>query len=186
VTFSYSPTIPNPPNDPADDVSVMQTNAASIASIIDVDHVGFNIAGGGQHEQVTFNANKVPSIPTSPPVLFTDLPQNHGGNPALTVPELFFYSGNASQSSDQYSCLSTGSVLLFGGIIMKWGFSNIVKTGTAITFSNAFPNNCFGVQVTVNQNAFSGGDAWSNIPSTAGFTAKAENNCSIFWTAIGN
>jgi hypothetical protein len=49
MTIPYSSTIPNPPNDPADDVSTMQTNAGSIATIIAVDHVGFNVGGGGQH-----------------------------------------------------------------------------------------------------------------------------------------
>jgi hypothetical protein len=51
MTFPYSSAIPNPPNDPADDVFIMQTNSTSIADIIAVDHVGFNDPGGGQHNR---------------------------------------------------------------------------------------------------------------------------------------
>ena len=93
MTIAYNSSIPNPPNDPADDVSIMQSNAAAISSIIAIDHVGFNVAGSGQHNQVTFNANNVPSVPTSPPVLFT--------NTMSGTHQLYFNSGNAAHSSDK-------------------------------------------------------------------------------------
>jgi hypothetical protein len=95
MTFSYNGAIPNPPNDPAADVGTMQQNATSIGNIIAVDHVGFNTAGGGQHKQVTFNANSVPAVfPVTPPVLFT--------NTVAGLPQLLFYSGAAASSSSQY------------------------------------------------------------------------------------
>ena len=60
MTWPYNPSLPNPPDDPADDVAGMQTNASSIASLINIDHVPFNTAGGGQHKQVTFNSIMFP------------------------------------------------------------------------------------------------------------------------------
>lgn len=148
MTFSYNGAIPNPPNDPASDVSTMQTNAASIGSIISVDHVGFNTAGGGQHNQVTFNANNVPIPPVSPPILFT--------NTVQSLPQLFFYSGSAVRSSNQYyNSVATGnavqgSALLLGGVIIKWGTYTIPGGNFAlpITFNTAFPNSIFSVTVT--------------------------------------
>ena len=142
MTFSYNPNIPATNDDPADDQPQMQTNFASIAGLIAVDHVGFNATGGGQHNQVTFNANNVPTTPTSPPVLFTN---TVGG-----IPQLFFYSGASTRSSQVYNNASTGSTYLLGGIILKWGLINPATNGTTYTFDHPFPNSCYNVQVTIN------------------------------------
>lgn len=188
-TFTYSPTIPNPPNDPADDVFTMQNNSASINGIIAVDHIGFNVTGGGRHAQVTFNANNVPTPPVSPPVLFTDLPTNHGGAP--TNPGLFFYSGNSAQSSDQFTIASNGSVLLMGGIILKWGTVTYLAAGgtQGFSFISAFPNNAFSISIQSQSNnikAF----AQANITSAAGFqiisNAVIGFNVNYYYIAIGN
>jgi hypothetical protein len=137
MTWPYNPNLPNPPDDPADDVPGMQINAASIANIINVDHVPFNVSGGGQHQQVTFNANHVPSVPTIPPVLFT--------NSVAGLAQLFYYSGSNSQGASQYVASGTGSTMLLGGIIVKWGNAGVPSTlnGTVVNFVNAFPNACF-------------------------------------------
>lgn len=144
MTFNYFPTIPNPPNDPADDVALMQTNSASINSIVAVDHVGFNaVGGGGQHKKVTFNSNSVPAVfPVSPPVLFTDT--------VAGLPQLKFYSGDAAHSSNQYVLAGTGSTFLMGGIILKWGTFTMGAgvTTQAVTFAGAFPNGKLSVVVS--------------------------------------
>ena len=169
MTFSYNGSIPNPPNDPASDVGTMQTNATSIGSIIAVDHVGFNVAGGGQHAQVTFNANNVPSsFPVSPPVLFT--------NTVAALPQLFFYSGTAAKSSNQYYNSANagnavqGSAVLLGGLIIKWGTFTITNNNLSqtITYNNGsgntpFPNSCFSAVVTCSSynSANGNGDIWA-------------------------
>lgn len=144
--FTYSPTIPNPPDDPADDVSQMQTNSASIFGLIAIDHVGFNLTNGGQHQQVTFNSNNVPAVPTIPPVLFTQLVNG------LAQP--FFYSGTASQGQNQYvNSSSSGSTFLLGGMILKWGVVTVSApfnvNGITVTFASPFNNNCFFVSATI-------------------------------------
>lgn len=139
MTYSYFNT-PNANDDPADDQPQMNTNFSSISSLISVDHVGFNVTGGGQHEKVTFNANNVPSVPTSPPVLFTDTVNG--------ISQLFFYSGDAAHSSSQYVYASNGSTLLLGGIILKWGTYATGGDNANISFVSAFPNNCYQVLIT--------------------------------------
>jgi hypothetical protein len=188
MTIAYSVNIPNPPNDPADDVSTMQSNAAAIGTIIAVDHVGFNVAGGGQHAQVTFNANNVPTPPVSPPVLFTDAPANHGGSGGNTVPELFFYSGNAPQSSNQFVLTGNGSVLLLGGIIIKWGQVGAAVNGNTYTFASAFPNNVFSVVVTFNGASVPPNIVGTNGYTTTGFTfrSNAGGGVPVSYIAIGN
>jgi hypothetical protein len=193
MTFSYNANLPNPPDDPGDDVAGMQTNTVSIGGLIAVDHVGFNLAGGGQHTQITFNANNVPTPPVSPPILFTNVPTAYGGTPSY--PELFFYSGNSTQSSSQYvippSMGGTGSVLLMGGIILKWGTVNYLMAGGAqsFNFTPAFPNAAFAVivQSTSNQTkAF----AQANIINQASFQIISNSpigfNSNYYYIAIGN
>lgn len=195
MTFPYSPMIPNPPNDPADDVTTMQTNAGSINSIIAVDHVGFNITGGGQHEQVTFNSNNPPTPPVSPPILFTNNVDGAGNALPGSLSELFFYSGTAPQSKDQYNVTATnGSVMLPMGIILKWGNTGnfVGSMSPVVGFTNAFPNACFSVQLTLlNSNATA--PTATRLLSIAsgpsnGFQAdvRASGNSTLYWIAIGN
>ena len=64
MTFPYTAGIPNPPNNPSQDVPVMQTNANTINSWVQVDHTGFNNANAGIHKQVTFALNQAaPGFP---------------------------------------------------------------------------------------------------------------------------
>ena len=145
--YSYNQAVPAANNKPSDDQPDMLINAQSIASIIAQDHVGFNTDGSGFHNQVTFYANNVPVVPTSFPTLFT--------NNVAGIPQLFYYSGNATQSSSQYIQAANGSTFLFGGIILKWGLVTVTGQQT-VNFGaagggnpglnvGAFPNSCFTV-----------------------------------------
>ena len=139
MTIPYNLNIPFSTHNPSVDQPNMLTNTNSIASLVAVDHVAFATAGSGQHNQVTFNANNVPSTPTSPPVLFTN---TVGG-----VPQLFFYSGT---TPSQYTNATSGSTYLLGGIILKWGQANLAGGSFTrnVTFATAFPNACFSVVAT--------------------------------------
>lgn len=64
--YTFYPATPTAGNDPADDQPLMTINNASTSGLISQDHVGFNTANGGNHKQVTFNANVTPSSPTDP------------------------------------------------------------------------------------------------------------------------
>lgn len=189
MSFPYDPTLPVPTNDPADDVSGMQTNSGSISSLVAVDHQGFNTATGGTHKQVTYSSNNIPSLPTANPTSFTALPTSFGGSP--TYAQEFFYSGTQAQSQDQYVLAGTGSVLLSGGIILKWGQIAAAFNGTTYTFStlgsSAFPNNIFSVQVTQNI-ASTQVLIGTNGFTQTGFTFKASvgTGIPISYLAIGN
>lgn len=170
--YTYFPNIPNPPDAPADDVASMQTNSASIAGIIGVDHVGFGSSGNGQHKQVTFNANNVPTLPTTFPALFTNVPTSYGGTPNYA--QLFFYSGSASQSANQYVLTGTGSVLLLGGIILKWGTVTIPNGAGSQpgSFSPSFPNNSFSLVFTPGPNTVAGDFPFYSTFDPGGFVCN--------------
>jgi hypothetical protein len=180
MTFSYFPNIPNPPNDPADDVSSMQTNSQSIGQLIAVDHVGFNVANGGFHKQITFQNGNVPTLPSSFGVLFTQTGSS-------SIPQLFYYSGNASQTQTQYQIAAQGSTMVLGGIVLKWGTIVAAFNGVTYNFVNAFPNNCFSVQVTANI-ASTLVPVGTNGFTTTGFTFRSTviTGVPISYMAIGN
>jgi len=191
--FQYDTTVPATNDNPSADQPDMLVNTQSTNGILGVDHITFNLNNGGQHKAITFNqdASYVPvAFPVNPPQLFTNTVDGVGNALPGAVPELFFYSGSNAQSNTQYVSRPVGSVLLPGGIIMKWGAVAGVTDGTAISFVNAFPNNVFSLQV-------SGGTSSSPQPTinfsqstltTSGFTAKITGTqpVNLYYIAIGN
>jgi hypothetical protein len=195
--ISYNTNIPFATNNPSNDQPLMEQNTNAINTWAGIDHVGFNVGGGfnsGQHLQVTFNSDNVPSLPTGNDpsgnkigVLFT---KTVG---AGTINQLFYYAGSAAQSSTQYVSSANGSTFVLGGIIMKWG--NVTATdNTTISFPVAFPNNCYNVQITVNATTVLPTLVTvSGAPIAGGFTPRVKDTngtttspISIFYLAIGN
>ena len=185
--YTFNTAIPAANNAPALDQPQMLINNQSTAGYVAVDHVGFGQTGNGQHKQVTFNANNVPAVPTSPPVLFT--------NTVAGFPQLFFYSGDSSRTSDQYNIASPGSCLLFGGLILKWGSASfsLLSTSLVITFAKPFPNACFFCSATpvtstgiaANVMGVSTNSVTSMTVNRAGGTGVV-NNMTVLYFAIGN
>lgn len=203
--FDYNTSVPNPPNDPADDVGAMQNNTASIAGLIAVDHVGFNNNNGGYHDQVSFAINQ-----TAPGL-------------GLGVAEL--YANLANSNSWPFWQNSLGSIQLAGRnflatngyitlpsqgsspLIAQWGvvhsagstFQNGDFASVAFATNNiAFPNNCFIVLTTlVYQSSIPiipGEIAnicidWTTLSKTS-FTWTYPQNSNqynrFFWLALGN
>lgn len=188
--MTYNPNIPQANDLISQSQAQIQTNFSQADTIFDTNHYTFDnstVANRGKHRFSSY--------------------VEQGADPVTAANEIAIYSKDLAGVSQLYMRRESagtviqmsvgnpvvgnpGSTFLPGGIIMKWGFKNILSTGTAINFVaegvGNFPTNCFGVTISVNQNAFSGGDAWSNIPNVAGFTARAVNNCSVFWVAMGN
>jgi hypothetical protein len=128
--------------------------------------------------QVTFDSNNPPSVPTTPPVLFT--------NPVAGLSQLFFYSGDAAHSSSQYAASANGSTFLLGGIILKWGSQSCGRT-TPITFVSPFPNNCWSVQITGTAGPPSPDLSVQSVSNT-GFTISNFPTViqNVYYLAIGN
>lgn len=178
MSFTYNTGVPAAPNNPSNDQPQMLINTQAINAILGVDHVTFNNAAGGEHKQVTFEANNIPTPPVTPPVLFT--------NTVAGLAQLFFYSGDAAHSSSQYVTGSNGSVVLLGGLIMKWA---VVSTGsvqnlTTLGVAN-FPNNAFGgVSSGIIGSFFNGNSAVRLTTSTV--QVGQDGSSSSFVIMLGN
>lgn len=90
MTFTFNTTIPAAQNNPSNDQPIMLSNNVATNGILNVDHITFNEANGGQHKQVTFNNKNVPGSQTDPQsVLYTN------SGTASTISQLFFKNQNA-------------------------------------------------------------------------------------------
>lgn len=147
--IDYNDGVPNGPNNPSQDQPLMLQNTQAIKAILGIDHVTFDTVNSGTHTQVQFSSNPTITPPTTFPTLFTG---TKGGTTGGGLSQLFFYSGNADQSANQYTIGSNGSVLLFGGIILKWATTDGSKTVYDLSSDfglTNFQNGAFGAVASI-------------------------------------
>jgi hypothetical protein len=186
--YTYTKGRPVGNQSPAAQRSTLQTNNDSAFDIWTEDHFGFEDDAGGTHKQVTFSGNNEPSSPTNPPVLFTNTQDGAGTTLPGSLAQLFFYTGEESKSKDQYRSQSPGSVLLPGGIVVKWGYGTATTAGSSNSFVTPFPTTCFGVVLTAIQAGGSDVVFLKTGPTASAFTAFSTSfgTSTIFYLAIGN
>ncbi len=146
TTFSYNTSVPNGPNDPADDQPFMLTNTASISGLISTNHVGFNTTNGGIHTVINFlNQTVDPSIDAMNP-----LPNLYTKTVGSDI-QLFYESpaGVIEQITGGSSSGGVGYVLLPGGFIMQWGTFTNTNGTNAISFTPNFSVNPFYVNAVL-------------------------------------
>lgn len=84
--FTYSPNIPNPPDAPSFDVSLMQQNSQSIDSLLNIEHQSFNTSTniGGYHKTVTFaEIEPTPVLAPQQIQIYPQLPIIPGSSPTF-------------------------------------------------------------------------------------------------------
>lgn len=137
ANYTFDATIPATNNDPSEDQPYMLNNNVSNQAIWDVDHIGFNQSGSGEHKSIQFHqpipaSSYVPvAFPVNPPQMFT--------NTVGSLPQLFYYSGSQSQSENQYTVGTNASTFLLGGLIVKTGMVTMTGVTTAFTYAALSP-----------------------------------------------
>lgn len=178
MNLTYYPTIPNPPDDPADDVGDMQTNSGSINTWTGIDHFGFNNSNGGYHSTVhqPTGSGTVNMTRSGASASYTNNPLSISGvNQVLTgtyTPnatatsadtQLFTISGSGviSQLTGYLTGLSNGrdGWQWLGGILIQWGFvsfgsssghlNGTVTLKDRVTGAIPFPNYLFSINATL-------------------------------------
>ena len=86
---------------------------------------------------------------------------------------------------------SSGYISLVGGVIIQWGKSGSIGTGSSasVTFATAFPNACTSVVSSADLASGSNSFGWSSgSPSTTGVTFYSNGavaSSGMFYIAIG-
>lgn len=147
MSFPYNPNLPNPPDNPSSDIAGMQTNAMTINNWTQVDHVGFNVATGGQHLQVT-----IPNPLSGDPTLSGAVGEIYT-KVVSGLTQLFFANFNVSTIATQLtglpqSSIANGYITLAGGLKIQWGTGNASQTGATQSFPIAFTNPPFALVLT--------------------------------------
>lgn len=210
MSFPIDITIPNAPNDPADDQPLMKQNFVNIDGFLSVDHIDPGSSNNGKHLQTQLIAQ----APTTFTLGFGNLYSNTVTNNAVNSSEIFF-SPDATENkyqitrsiTSQFTKFATnnaygsppatftqvgGWTFLPGNILFQYGFYG--KTGASgssgtIQFPVDFTVEAFSVSIVANRGDTSSGSGVtvvSSITTTGfGFKASTSGNDGFYWTAIG-
>jgi len=129
----YSPNIPQPTDKPQNSQPLILQNFQDINSLINVNHVGFDVANAGKHNLVEF------VVQTDPPsVTLAEVKLYNFGDAITGINELFIQNALGNEYSVTASILSTdispgnnsnGWKADATGILFKWGFIDNVIVG---------------------------------------------------------
>jgi hypothetical protein len=193
--IQYNPSIPAANDRPTNDQPIMQSNFASIKNLLDVDHIDFGNGNYGMHQWVQMPTPFSAGTTVPFPRIFTNIVDGRGNPLPGSLPQFFMYNaGTDAQSAFQNNVTAAnGSVMLPMGIIVKWGTYSIagVSNSQAVTFTNAFPNALFGVNISCITSGSIGDLEINYTPnSPSGFTGRRQGNAPTgpmyFFIAIGN
>ncbi len=164
--IAYNGGIPNPPNNPSNDVPLMKINTDAIAQYVAVDHIAFNTNNSGYHtlvhQQIQGIWNAVARTGSPAPTA--------NFNQIYTLNYLPDYTG-AGTNSQLFSGSDGGGVFQLtglnaqsdgwawsGGILIQWGRVTTASSGSfpggsasgSVTFKDRnagpnipFPSSCF-------------------------------------------
>lgn len=179
MNLQFFQNLPNPPDDPADDVNGMQTNSASAFAWPTVDHFGYKTSLGGYHNVIhqptgagTQNLTRsgVGAVYANTPANISGVNQFIAGQytpdatTTSTDTQLFSLSGAniISQLTGNLSGIPSGGTLTdgyawIGGILLQWGFISSTGGSGTVSFKDRFtgaipfPNNCFMVNLSLSK-----------------------------------
>ena len=182
--YTYTRDIPNGPNNPSADQPIMQTNANSTDSILDIDLYGFNDNNGGFHQKSTYVVQGSDPVP-----LNTDGAQGIVYTKTVSgIAELFinrFGSATPIQlTKGAISASASGYTFLPGGIIIQWGTASASSGGSTNNFPLAFPTSAWAVVPTeIGNDRLSISVDSLGLSSFKAYCSVARN---IYYIAIGN
>lgn len=173
--MAYDPTKPIVTDSPAYDVAQIQTNFASLKTLIDVNHVTFDIAGSGKHNFVQFPplTGTIPKTETDEYALFgtaAGLYVRKPGTPAGVVgtndTNITNAFGSSTLAADGYCYLPCGAKMAWGSVS---AIHNATTTFTYSTISGfpGFTSTPFSVQLTGEGTTGDSPVYYTNLTSTS-------------------
>jgi hypothetical protein len=195
--------------------AVIRDNLDGTFLTLGVDHVNNNGIPGSNPAGYHTIIHEVTQ--TSTPMKISGVNQIFSGNPAVLVnpqtskpngspsgdTQLFTLTGGGGFSQLTGGSAATNGYQWIGGVLIQWGVITGISTPSnsnasgSVTFTStapagvAFPNNCFGVQLTSFLSSAPGG-AWSsgisayNATGFSWYTRGSSALTQLNWFAIGN
>ena len=207
TTYTYNNNVPNPPDDPADDVGDMNQNTKSISGIIATDHIGFGFANGGFHNLIhqpnqtvggqavwdpanptiisAIQATKISGVQQTFPLLYTP-----NSTVTATDTQLFSMTGGGGISQLTGNLTGSDGWCWVGGVLLQWGsfvksaghWPGVISTITfkdRVTGAIPFPNACFIVLTTfMGPTSASSAEICIDSKSATNFTWEVAGNTS--------
>lgn len=182
--MSFTPGIPQNGQTLGNSRDSTRNNFASLRSTLAENHVDVNSANPGLHTFVDMLAQSANSDPITGAVSIYS-------KAVSGITEWFFQrenSGNVIQMSvGNPTVAATGTTFLPGAVILKWGQVVPGSSGATVTFSTAFPNNCFAVVVNANSAQPSSANSNPSGITNANFQLFTQApNVTHFYFAVGN
>ena len=163
--------------------SQIKTNFSQLDAQFGVDHTAFSVGGAtaGLHKQVS-----LPTVLAVDPVVAGTASAIYAKAVAGVAQAFFANSASVKQLTGDVTAAANGSTYLPGGIILKWGSAGTI--GAPVSFVGAFPNACFGVNVTSTDLAYTGSFHVNPI-TAANFTVTRTSGSGAtgyYYIAVGN
>jgi hypothetical protein len=155
--MAYDPTIPQSSDTPASSQPQILSNFAGISTLVNVNHVDFDLPDQGKHKWVS-----MPDQALAPATLAAEVALYGFTSPETAVTELYVRRplNGVQIPMTERSGTTNGWTMLPSGILMKWGTDG--ATGSANIDANSFGKafvTLYHVQVT-NQTILSTSDTY--------------------------
>jgi hypothetical protein len=177
--MGFTPNIPASGQSLGATRDLIRNNFSTIDTTLAVNHIAMNASGQGKHKFLQMPVQgSAPATAASEIGLYSK--DDVGG-----VARLFFRgesNGIEYQMQGDVTAAASGSVMLFGGIIMKWGTANLTIGSNNVSFSSAFPNNCWSAVVSTSTSTL----GVTYTISLDKLVISANSNVTIYYIAIGN
>jgi len=170
-------------------------NFADIETLIQVNHVGFNVADEGKHKFVTFPVQAVTPVPAAGDINFFSRTSPYTANPELCLSRS---DGSVTEMSANFN---NGWAFTASGLLLKWGTTLIPSVATNVVYPVAanIPvfSQVFSVLITVaypsavdeNKNVTLIGFAnplfFTAVGTQRTATAPYVGNATIYYLALG-
>lgn len=154
---------------------------------------------GGLHNRIDFYENiATPSISgfvaSLYPLLVSSASElaytNAGGTTQITSGSNAIWKGGSGTGLVSVTLAQSGQLNLPNGLQYRWGFVTGLNDGSTVSFTPAFSNACFGVQVTGARNDNSIRSLWvadGPAPTASQFTIHCSASGQAIWYfAVGN
>lgn len=206
MSFPIDITIPNAPNDPADDQPKIKDNFANINSFLSVDHISPGAVNNGKHLQVQLISQAPPAFISGFGNLYSNTiggvsqlffsPDNSTNNYQLTraiAASFALFGANSAYGTPPATFTQNGGwTFLPGNLLFQYGFyGKAGATGTSgtVQFPVTFTTGPFSINLSLYRN--SGNQTFtinSLIPPTTSsfsFLTSSAGSDGFYWTAVG-